>query len=50
MIANLRRRHRRLWLLFVFVLPTILLVAWRARRSSPVMDRLPAVLQEESKR
>jgi len=50
MIVNLRRRHRRIWLVLAFVLPAVLLIAWRARRSPPVMDRLPDALREESKR
>jgi len=48
MIAKLRQRHRRTWLILAVLLPGILLLAWRARRPAPVMDRLPSVLLEKS--
>lgn len=47
MIARLRTRHRRIWLVLAFVLPAVLVVAWRARRPAPLPDRLPPALLEK---
>jgi hypothetical protein len=44
MIARLRQRHRRMWLILAVALPVIVLIAWRARRPAAVMDRLPVEL------
>lgn len=48
MIARLRARHRNTWLLLAILLPVVILTAWRARRPTPVMDRLPAALTTET--
>lgn len=44
MIAKLRRRHQRTWLLLTVVLVAVLVVAWSARRPAQVMERLPEAL------
>jgi hypothetical protein len=44
MIARLRQRHRRMWLVLAVLLPVIIFVAWMARRPAAVMDRLPPQL------
>ena len=49
MIAKLRRRHRRTWLVLAIVIPAIIVAAWQARRPAPVMDHLPAALREGAK-
>lgn len=49
MIARLRRRHRRTWIALAVLLPAIVAAAWRVRRPSPVMERLPAALTQEAK-
>jgi hypothetical protein len=43
-IAKLRRRHRRTWVLLAVVLAAIMVAAWFARRPAQVMERLPEVL------
>ena len=48
MIARLRRRHRRAWLVLVVALAVIFVVAWSARRPAQLMERLPAALQNSS--
>lgn len=47
MIAKLRGRHYRNWLFLAVILPVLLLLAWRARRSPSVMDHLPPALLEK---
>jgi hypothetical protein len=49
-IARLRRRHRRTWLVLGVLLPVIAFLAWRTRRPAAVMDELPAELREEGRR
>jgi putative Ca2+/H+ antiporter (TMEM165/GDT1 family) len=43
-IAKLRRRHQRTWVLLAVVLAAIMVAAWSARRPAPVMERLPEAL------
>jgi len=50
MIARLRKRHRRLWLVLAWVIPAIILWAWHERGPSAVMERLPAALMENPSR
>lgn len=47
MIRVLRRRHFALWLAFAILLPLLLVVALRARRSVPV-EPLPAALAPDA--
>lgn len=49
MIAGLRSRHRRVWLVLAVLLPAVLTLAWWARRPAVLMDELPAALREEAK-
>ena len=44
MIARLRRRHLRSWLLLGILLPLLYLAALLARPDEPTMERLPAEL------
>lgn len=41
MIAALRARHRRWWLLLAIALPLLILLALSARQPVPAVDRLP---------
>ena len=44
MIAELRQRHRRFWIVIAFVIPILAVLAWHARRPTAIMDRLPPQL------
>ncbi len=48
MIVRLRTRHRQTWLLLAFLVPAVLLMAWRTCRPAPVMERLPSAITEMS--
>jgi hypothetical protein len=48
MIAQLRGRHRRLWVALALMLTAILLTAWAARRPPQLMERLPETLLKNS--
>lgn len=50
MIASLRRRHGRGWVVLALLLGVALAVAWRARPAAAVMDRLPPELVETESR
>ena len=50
MIAKLRDRHRRTWLVLAFLLPVALFLAWRVHRPPTFMDRLPPQLLGDPKR
>ncbi len=41
MIAALRKRHRRWWILLAIALPLLLLLALSARQSVPAVAELP---------
>ena len=44
MIAELRKRHRRMWLAIAVVVPAIAVWAWSTRGPAVVMDALPPAL------
>jgi hypothetical protein len=46
MIAQLRRRHRQIWLALAFALPLVLLAAASTRRAPAWMEQLPAELNQ----
>jgi hypothetical protein len=49
MIAELRIRHRRMWLGLAVIVPVIAAWAWSLRRPTIVMDALPPALVNDGR-